>query len=76
MWGKPERVRVLNMEQLHAHDPYQNVNEHKTSGQTCTTQKLVSRARLARETTQKLGLAGRVYTEVGVTIYWTGLQLR
>jgi len=31
-WGEPERVHVQNMEQLHAHDRYQNVTEHKTSG--------------------------------------------
>ena len=28
-WGEPERVHVQNMEQLHAHDRYQNVTEHK-----------------------------------------------
>ena len=32
LWGEPERVHVQNMEQLHAHDRYQNVAEHKTSG--------------------------------------------
>ena len=30
--GEPERVHMQNMEQLHAHDRYQNVAEHKTSG--------------------------------------------
>ena len=28
LWGKHERVHVQNMEQLHAHDCYQNVTEH------------------------------------------------
>jgi len=32
LWGEPERVHVQNVEQLHAHDRYQNVTEHKTSG--------------------------------------------
>ena len=29
LWGEPERVYVQNMEQLQAHDQYQNVTEHK-----------------------------------------------
>jgi len=32
LWGEPERVHVRNMGRLHAHDRYQNVAEHKTSG--------------------------------------------
>jgi len=32
LWGEPERVHVQNMAQLHAHDRYQNVTEHKASG--------------------------------------------
>jgi len=32
LWGEPERVHVQNMEQLQAHDHYQNVTEHKSSG--------------------------------------------
>jgi len=50
LWGECERVHVEDMEQLHAHDCYQNVTGHKTwSGhssykkqnlQTCTTQKV------------------------------------
>ena len=32
LWGEPEQVHVQNMEHLHAHDRYQNVTEHKTSG--------------------------------------------
>jgi len=32
MWGEPEGVHVQSMEQLHAHDRYQNVTEHKASG--------------------------------------------
>jgi len=31
LWGEPERVHVHNVEQLQAHDHYQNVTEHKTS---------------------------------------------
>jgi len=34
LWGEPEQVHVQNMEQLHAHDCYQNLTEHKTSGHT------------------------------------------
>jgi len=29
LWGKPERMHVQNIEQLHAHDRHQNVTEHK-----------------------------------------------
>jgi len=29
LWDEPERVHVQTMEQLHAHDCYQNVDEHK-----------------------------------------------
>jgi len=32
LWGEPEWVQVQNMEQLHVHDRYQNVIEHKTLG--------------------------------------------
>jgi len=31
LWGEPERVHMLNMEQLHAHDRHQNVTEHSTT---------------------------------------------
>jgi len=27
LWGKPERVHVQSVDQLHAHDCYQNVTE-------------------------------------------------
>ena len=30
LWGEPEQVHVQNMEQLHAHDRYQNVTGNKT----------------------------------------------
>ena len=30
LWDEPERIHIQNMEQLHAHDCYQNVTE--TSG--------------------------------------------
>ena len=29
LWGELERVHVQNMEQLHAHDRYQNVTTQK-----------------------------------------------
>ena len=29
LWGKPDGMHVQNIEQLHAHDRYQNVTEHK-----------------------------------------------
>jgi len=40
LWGEPERVHVQNMEQLHAHDRYQNVTEHKPQATVYMTQNL------------------------------------
>jgi len=40
LWGEPERVHVQNMEQLHAHDHYQNVAEHKTGHNNYMNQNL------------------------------------
>jgi len=31
LWGEHEQVHVQNMEQLHAHDCYQNATEHKST---------------------------------------------
>jgi len=40
LWGEPERVHVQNMEQLCAHDRYQNVTEHKTGHNNYMNQNL------------------------------------